>query len=304
MQGIFKSQAFEKSIIISRSILHEKMLDIANKCDDVEIRMGTEIDSILSGSTIKITLSSGDELSCDILIGADGINSSVRRLLGLDTKKIYQGYLGVGVVYPGEFEYDFSSFSGTMGMIGLSNLGTMGTDMKYKCLWSHIPMSESRAKSYAKEPLLSMGAVGQLYSGWCKEVQNEIEIIESNVDKFQIVCLPIYVKPMLAKWHHDNIILIGDSSHGYGPGGQGVTMALEDAKELSSIIIINDGINSHALEEFQQRRSTMARKCGVAADKRNKGRLKRVHWLRVLITGLILMFTSFIYNLFGWSLKM
>jgi len=240
-------------------------------------------------------------LSCDVLIGADGINSNVRRLLGLDTSKVYQGYLGIGVVYPGEFEHGFSLFNGTVGMIGMSNLGTLGTNKKNKFLWSHIPMSEARARSYAKEPVLSVGAMGQMYSGWCKEVQNELEIIESNVDKFEIGCLPIYTKPMLQKWHHDNIILIGDASHAYGPGGQGVTMALEDASELSSIIIA--GINSPALEEFQQKRSAKALSHGMSADKRNKGRIKPIHWLRVWVTGLMMIITSNIFKLFGWSLQ-
>jgi len=299
MQGVFKTQANEKSIIAARSIIHEKLLETTHKCK-VEIRMGTEIHSISPGSSIKITLSSGDELSCDVLIGADGINSNVRRLLGLDTNKVYSGYLGVGVVYPGEFEHGFSVFHGDIGMIGMANLGTLGTDKNNKCLWSHIPMSESRARIYAEEPLLIVGALGQMYSEWCTEVKNQLEIIESNADKFQIGGIPVYTKPMLHKWHHDNIILIGDAAHAYGPGGQGVTMALQDAIELSSIII--DGINSPALEKFQQRRSAAAQKHGMAADKRNKSRLQRTHWLMVWLTGVILMIISSIYKFFGWRM--
>ena len=64
-----------------------------------------------------------------------------------------------------------SIFTGERGMVGLSNLGTMGTNKQHKFLWSHLPMSESRARHYTKEPLLSIGAMAQFYASWGKEVQ-------------------------------------------------------------------------------------------------------------------------------------
>ena len=55
---------------------------------------------------------------------------------------------------------------------------------------------------------------------WLSTTIDEFAEIEENLKNCQIGCLPIYVKPSLDKWVYDNnIVLIGDASHAYGPGG-------------------------------------------------------------------------------------
>ena len=108
MEGIFFAQAKDLSITAARSIVHEKLLETARKCNNIEIRMNCEILRMTRGTTpITIDVSTGDTFTCDVLIAADGINSGVRRLLGLDTPRVYQGYVGLGVVYPGELPNNF-----------------------------------------------------------------------------------------------------------------------------------------------------------------------------------------------------
>lgn len=57
-------------------------------------------------------------------------------------------------------------------------------------------------------------------------------------------------------------------AHGtYGPGGQGISMALKDAKALCDVIA--RGFTEDDKREFQRSRSQEARKLGEAAEKRN-----------------------------------
>ena len=53
----------------------------------------------------------------------------------------------------------------------------------------------------------------------------------------------------------------------YGPGGQGISMALEDAKALREVIA--RGFTEDDKNEFQRTRLREARKLGEAAEKRN-----------------------------------
>lgn len=313
MESLFQTHDRNPSITISRAILHNRLLKTAI-ASNVSIKMGCQLTKLTvdPGPLVNLHLSSGEDLNCDLVIGADGINSAIRRLMNLDTEKVYQGYLGVGVAYPGTFKHDFNIFSGELGMIGMSNLGSMDTASHHKFLWSHVPMTESRAKSYAKSPALSIGAMAQMYASWGPQVQEELRCIEANVgnEAFHVACIPIYCKPMLTNWSHaqNKVIFIGDAAHAYGPGGQGVTMALEDAQELSQILSTVDiqklGALSSALAAFQSKRSTKAHKYGVAADRRNKGRLVRAsHWIKVWLVGFILQVVALIYKLFGWKIE-
>ena len=53
----------------------------------IEIRTGVSVtDAISTRSFVKAELSNGQTLSADLLIGADGINSSVRNIIMKDRK--------------------------------------------------------------------------------------------------------------------------------------------------------------------------------------------------------------------------
>ncbi len=69
------------------------------------------------------------------------------------------------------------------------------------------------------------------------------------------------------RWYSDRMILSGDAAHPYGPGGQGISMALKDAKALCEVIA--QGFTEDDRKEFQRNRGEEARSLGEAAEKRN-----------------------------------
>lgn len=121
---VFMTQKMNQFIRISRSILHDKLLETARSVG-VEIKMGTQITSFekKSKESLTVVLSNGETIICEYLIGADGIKSIVRSILNIDAPKVYQGYLGVGVLYPGEYIDGFTISKGNVGMIGMANMG-------------------------------------------------------------------------------------------------------------------------------------------------------------------------------------
>ena len=81
------------------------------------------------------------------------------------------------------------------------------------------------------------------------------------------------------------MILSGDAAHPYGPGGQGISMALKDAKALCDVIA--RGFTENDKREFQRSRSQEARKLGAAAEKRN-AREPSSSTLAILAEGVIM----------------
>lgn len=189
-------------------------------------------------------------------------------------------------------------------MIGMSDLGTMGGPVggpTHKFLWAHVPMGEDRARRYAKEPALALGAVGEMYKTWGAEVQAELAAIEGDLKASTVVCVPIYVKRPAQQWVYDNnVVLIGDAAHAYGPGGHGLNNALQDAKDLSAIIA--GGMDAGALIEFQGRRGAVAAAAGAAADKRNKGRLVPAGRWKVWVKGWLVAAAARVFRLLGWRI--
>lgn len=172
-------------------------------------------------------------------------------------------------------------------------------------------MSEDRARLYTKQPLLSVGALSQMYWGWGQEILEELQSIEklahTEPTKIHIGNLPIYTKPILEKWIHcdGRVILIGDAAHAYGPGGHGVTMALQDARELVQVLTTkyeSEKDQQSAWDAFQVTRREDARRHGVAADHRNKSHLVRSPGFKVWLTGLVISITATVFKWLHWRL--
>jgi 2-polyprenyl-6-methoxyphenol hydroxylase-like FAD-dependent oxidoreductase len=62
--------------------------------------------------------------------------------------------------------------------------------------------------------------------------------------------------------------LIGDAAHPYGPGGQGISMAMMDAEALCDLF--TNGLTEEKKANFQTTRAAIAKEKGESAEKRNK----------------------------------
>ena len=66
---------------ISRKILHDVLYEGANE-NGVQFKMGTTVNEIINkGDKVNVVFSDGTAGEYDLLIGADGVNSKVRKML-------------------------------------------------------------------------------------------------------------------------------------------------------------------------------------------------------------------------------
>jgi 2-polyprenyl-6-methoxyphenol hydroxylase-like FAD-dependent oxidoreductase len=125
-------------------------------------------------------------------------------------------------------------------------------------------MSEQAAKdatrSTVEVELLRRAAI------WRAELAEWLDKFRADRDAI-LVHGPVYNGRSPERWYSDRMMLIGDAAHPYGPGGQGISMALKDASALSDAIA--SGFNEDVKASFQKSRLDEARKFGEAAEKRN-----------------------------------
>ncbi|MGX1931608.1 FAD-dependent oxidoreductase [Microbacterium resistens] len=177
----------------------------------------------------------GTEATGDILIGADGIHSKVRRIIDPTAPAPrYVPVLNTGEYIP-DFAVpadprDFRMQFGTKAFFAWMNTDDGGT------IWfANPPMKQEPAKG-----VLS-GMTDAQWRAWLHELMDGdtgpapriIDATPGPIEGFTT-----YDMPVVKKWHDGSrMIIIGDAAHATSPAaGQGASMALEDAVILAQCL--------------------------------------------------------------------
>jgi 2-polyprenyl-6-methoxyphenol hydroxylase-like FAD-dependent oxidoreductase len=155
--------------------------------------------------------------------------------------------------------------------------------------WCHFPqekeLTSAELAAFDAEELRKR--LLERYRGWHEPIEafivNTPDIIRTN----------IYEAPPLPAWHRDRVVLVGDAAHAMSPsGGQGASMALEDALVLARLLRQFSGELEPLFAEFERARGPRVERISAEAHKnedRQKGELGRVGcWLRDRMLSVVL----------------
>jgi salicylate hydroxylase len=208
-----------------------------------------------SDGGVTVRLASGEELQSDLVVGADGLRSTVRAALFEEPTPRFTGYvtwrcLVPATRVPGEFGSQITVWlgRGRHAMLypirdGLFNFS------------GFVPAEEVHRETWS--PSADVDDLMRSFHGACDEV---ISLIES-VDTALIT--PLYFRDPLERWGTERITLLGDAAHPAPPSaGQGASMALEDAVTLAECLR-RGGPGS--LDEYARRRMDRTRRMLVAS---------------------------------------
>jgi 2-polyprenyl-6-methoxyphenol hydroxylase-like FAD-dependent oxidoreductase len=211
----------------------------------VDVRLGTTVTAIRDdGDSVTATLSDGSTETIDLLVGADGIRSKVRSMIGIETEPHHVG-MGIWRTVarrPAEMECSELYYGGPKYKAGYTPISD---DLCYAFL-----LEEDLDRSFVGEG--PTGALlkerGQGYGGIWGQVRDSLaDDAIVNYQWIEAICVE-------EPWFRGRSIIIGDAAHACPPLiAQGAAMCAEDAVVLAEMLTAGDGVDE-VLPKFMQRR--------------------------------------------------
>lgn len=229
---------------IGRPALH-RVLGTACKRLGARVRLGITVDSLHSDANgVTVKCSDGAEAIYDLVIGADGLYSTIRSLVfGTDLKPRFVGQGVWRYNFPRPPEVD--CLTTMIGPNANAGLCPVSDKLMYLYVTSAEPGNARLPKSslhlLMRERLAHCG-------GFIGKLREQI------TDPTEVVYRPLEVIVVAAPWYRNRVVLIGDAAHAMTPHlGQGAGMAIEDA-----IVLAEEATKAlslaQALDNFMQRR--------------------------------------------------
>lgn len=221
------SPAAERGLPVTRVISRMSLQQILARAvgDDIILNDSNVVDFVDDGKKVTVILENGQQHEGDLLVGADGIWSKVRKNLFGHSDALYSGYTcytGIADFVPPDIDtVGYRVFLGHKQYFVSSDVGA-GKMQWYA--FHNEPPGGSDVPNGKKERLL------KIFNGWC---DNVIDLINTT-DEDAIIRRDIYDRIPIFTWGKGRVTLLGDSVHAMQPNmGQGGCMAIEDSYQLA-----------------------------------------------------------------------
>lgn len=219
--------AAERGLPVTRVISRMTLQQILARAvgEDIIINDSNVTEFEDDGNKVIAVLENGQRYEGDLLVGADGIWSKVRRKLFGPKEAMYSGYTcytGIADFVPADIEsVGYRVFLGHKQYFVSSDVG--GGKMQWYAFHKE-PAGGIDPPSGKKERLL------KIFEGWCDNVIDLILTTNEN----EILRRDIYDRTPILTWGKGRVTLLGDSVHAMQPNmGQGGCMAIEDGFQLA-----------------------------------------------------------------------
>jgi 2-polyprenyl-6-methoxyphenol hydroxylase-like FAD-dependent oxidoreductase len=231
---------------ILRSELH-RVLSSAVHQAKVPVRLNTTITSIVddnAAAAVEVALSDGSRDRCDLIIGADGIRSSIREFLLGPIEPVFTGF---GVWR--SMHQRPASIDAKIMMMGVGKrLGIM--PISDDQLYIFGTTREERGTRY--EPAQWHCLMREKFAEFSGPVA---PMLAELTRPEQVVYTMVEETRLPPPWHRGRVGIIGDAAHASSPFmGQGGAMVIEDAVVLAEMLE-QQGPNPEMLAAFAARRS-------------------------------------------------
>lgn len=236
---------------ISRAGLNHALLDRAEQTPGVRLHFGHRLTG-LDADTGELTFADADGARADVVLGADGAYSAVRRSIqhGMDLHQDFlpHGYKELTIpARDSEFALDPASLHiwprGASMMIALPN-----TDRSFTC-----------TLFWAKAEFAALDTPERVLEAFRERYPDAVSLMPTLVADYLANPVGSLVTVRCEPWVRGRVALVGDAAHAIVPFfGQGANCAFEDCIELDRSLTAAGGDWPTALARYQAQRKANA----------------------------------------------
>jgi salicylate hydroxylase len=233
---------------------------LAGAVDPARVRLSSNVVAVEDGQEeVLLTLQSGEQIAADLVVGADGLRSTVRANLFEEPEPRFTGFVTWRAIIPrasvpDRFERTLSVWLGMGRHAMLYPVRSESFNLS-----GFVPAGEVHVESWTNQA--DVTDLRQSFGHACHAFTDLFDSIET------ALITPLYFRDPLPTWSTERIVLLGDAAHPMPPSaGMGASMALEDAVTLAACLERNGaGDLGPALKEYQARRQQRTARMLVAS---------------------------------------
>lgn len=264
------------TVAMSRSRLQQALLDALGR----EVETGRAVSGYehTSGG-VRVRFEDGDRLEGEMLVGADGLHSRVRREMLGDSPLRYAGQTSWRALTTNGGLVERGRFTETWGPGRRFGIVPIGGDGIY---WYAV----SDAPAGGRDTGDPRNALRRMFDGWHPPIAALMDATAPEA----VVRTDIFDRAPVTTWIDRRVVLLGDAAHPMTPNlGMGGCQAIEDAVVLADAVAREPSIEA-ALARYQAARVPRAN--SFVERSRRMGRIAHLRssplrWLRDTAIGLV-----------------
>ncbi|MFJ2160526.1 FAD-dependent monooxygenase [Streptomyces sp. NPDC087856] len=242
-------------LVVHRNDVLGALLDACRQEPLLTLETGRQARSVhASGSGTVVAFADGSTIGAQLVVGADGLRSVIRKTIA-DDEPVYSGYTAFRGTVPTSAVRSDVPMDDVVLWIG-AGMHLMQYPVRNKQVYNQVAVVR---RPVSEDGPPAPGFLAETFAGAHPAVLQSVSLIATERD------WPLFDRDPIDRWVRDGVVLVGDAAHPMLQYlGQGAGQALEDAVVLADCLE-RSADRDTALASYEAKRVTRGTRCQRSA---------------------------------------